>query len=765
MADCYLPRVAVLGAGVMGVQIAALLAATGRQVYLLDLPDESGADGRARRAIETALKSRPPAFYEASMARNVLPGSFDDLPIDGVEWVIEAVVEDMQVKRALLERLDDGREQGAIISSNTSGLSIAGLVAGRSPAFARRFMGVHFFNPPRYMKLVELVAAPHTDVNLFDRMRLFLQNELGKGVVVARDRPNFIANRLGVFTLMVMLQLMEEQDLLVEEVDALSGPLMGRPASATLRLCDLIGLDTLAHVAATATRELPDDPWRERFVAPPFIERMLAAGLLGAKSAAGFYRKGKKGLQALDLQTLEYRDIRAIDMGNLQGVKGPPSERVNALWQDTGRWGALGRRHLSEVLSYAAWHAEEMAGDIVPVDRAMRWGFNWELGPFELWDAIGLDPLQTELADQGATWPPLLAALDATAARCFYTNNGGGDETRSFSANKKEHLIAEVDPATRERQKLSARRTLHGNDGAYLVELEKGLGALVFCAKMNALGPDVLEIVRYAVEEAPFAGLILCGTQPHFSIGADLRYIAQLIDGNDFAALQRFLIDFQHAVGSLKRAPFPVVAAVRGLSLGGGCEFALAADARVISAETRMGLVETKVGLVPAGGGVTALARRADADCLLDTFNTIFSGNFSDHAFQARNWGLLDAADSIELADDLLLEKASEKLQYMIENHYVRAEEEPIAVLGSEGIMQIEAHLDAQRAEGKLSEHDVVVGRNLARILCGGGGSARRMAAAEILELEREVFLQLCATEATRQRIAHMLKTGKPLKN
>jgi 3-hydroxyacyl-CoA dehydrogenase len=282
---------------------------------------------------------------------------------------------------------------------------------------------------------------------------------------------------------------------------------------------------------------------------------------------------------------------------------------------------------------------------------------------------------------------------------------------------------------------------------------------------MNALGPDVLEIVRYVVEEAPFAGLILCGTRPHFSVGADLKYIAHLVAESNFTALQSFLVAFQHAITSLKSAPFPVVAAVRGLSLGGGYEFALAADARVIAAETRMGLVETRVGLVPAGGGVMEMARRTDADHLLDTFNTIYAGDFSDNAFQARNWRLLAAADSIELADDLLLEKAIKKLQYMLDSHYVAAEQEPIAVLGSSGIEQIETQLDIQRAEGKLSEHDGVVGRGLARILCARRGAARVVNAAEILELEREVFLQLCGMEATRQRIAHMLKTGKPLKN
>ncbi|MGY8827212.1 MAG: 3-hydroxyacyl-CoA dehydrogenase NAD-binding domain-containing protein [Candidatus Latescibacterota bacterium] len=757
------PRsVAVLGAGVMGVQIAAILAATGRRVYLLDLPEDGLPSARVERGIAAALRGRPPVFYSTAMAEAIIPGSLEDLSIVAeVDWVIEAVVEDLQIKRALLARLDDGSEKGPIISSNTSGLSIAGLVAGRSPAFAHRFLGIHFFNPPRYMKLVEIIAGVDTDSVLFERMGAYLRQELGKGVVVARDTPNFIGNRLGVMAIMALLHQVEREQLLVEEVDALSGVLMARPASATLRLCDMIGIDTLARVAETAHRELVTDPWRDRFVLPVFIERMLEAGFTGAKSGSGFYRKIDTGIFALDLQTLEYREMVKVELGALKGLRGSPQQRVQALWHDKTRWGEMGRQHLSEVLSYAAWHAGEMARDITEIDRAMRWGFNWELGPFELWDVLGVDPV-LEIVEEGREEPALIREVRAADDPHFYVQDEMGQ--RAFSIGRSKHLRFEADPETLEYAALNPARALHGNDSAFIVDIGDDIGALVLCSKMNALGPKVLEIVQWVVEQAPFKGLVLCGAKPHFSVGADLKYIAQFIEREDWSGLAGFLVDFQQAVTAIRSAAFPVVAAVRGLSLGGGCEFVLAAAARVVAAETRMGLVETGVGLVPAGSGIAELACRTSADTLLQTFTTLFRGVFSGSAYQARAWGLLRDEDAILLAEDRIVERAKEHACTMSEK-YEPTLEEPVNILGDQGIRTIDEWLHEQADRGNISEHDVLIGRSVSRVLCGRAGEARQVPRSELLALEREAFLELCKTSATRARIHHMLETGKRLKN
>ncbi len=758
------PRaVAVLGAGVMGVQIAALLAATGRRVYLLDLPDADGATARVERAIDAARRSRPPVFYSPAMAAAIVPGSLDDLSIVAeVDWVIEAVVEDIEVKRELLSRLDDGGADGPLISSNSSGLSIAALVEGGSPGFVRRFMGIHFFNPPRYMKLVELIATAATDPELFARARSYLQGELGKGVVVAHDTPNFIGNRLGVMAIMALLHQMERERLSVEEADALSGPLMARPASATLRLCDLIGLDTLARVAKTAHRELLGDPWRELFVLPDFVERMLAAELLGAKCGSGFYHKADRSILALDLHSLDYREQVAVDLGALKDLRGSAQQRVQALWKEESRWGELGREHLAEVLFYAAWHAVEMAGDITEIDRAMRWGFNWELGPFELWDVLGVDAVrQARGAD--VEEPALIREVRTSKDPHFYLCEG--EEKRAFAIGRGSHLRVAVDPETRERSALDPARALRRNDGAYIVDLGAEIGALVFCGKMNALGPAALELVHWTIEQAPFRGVVVCGSSPHFSVGADLRHIAHFIERADWGGLESFLSDFQQAVTALRSAPIPFLAAVRGLSLGGGCEFALAASMRVVAAETRMGLVEAGVGLVPAGGGIAEMASRIAAPSLLPAFTTLFHAAFSENAYEARAWGLLRAEDIIQLSGDGLIERARLELMRAIGAGFAPPSAEPIQTLGGEGISAIEAWLHERTDNGGLSEHDVFVGRCIARVLCGGSGAPRQVSRLELLDLERAAFLELCQTEATRARIGHMLETGKRLKN
>ncbi len=752
-------NVVVLGAGVMGGQIAALLACAGHKVHLLDLPLAGDEAGRSRQGLEKTLASRPPAFYLAEMAQHIQLGNLEDLACVGeADWVIEAVVEASAPKRALLARLEPYLHDRLVISSNTSGLSIAELARGRSPEFCHRFLGVHFFNPPRYMKLVEVIPGPDTDPAIVQQIVDFLTEELGKGVVCGRDTPNFIGNRLWIFAVCDMLQRMERDGLSVAEVDALTGPLMGRPPSATLRVCDIVGLDTVAHVAETSYAGLPEDPWRSLFALPAFYRRMLAENALGAKVNAGFYRKAEMGIEALDLDTFTYQPVQKVELGTLESAlsDSSPERRLCALWDDSGPWGQLGRAHLAAVLAYAAEHAADIAGDVGQIDQAMRWGFNWALGPFELWDLFGVEEVIRELTTNQQRVPDLASQLLDAGETHFYRGPGAFSPTRLRRESWQ--------PPADDWDALAAERAIWSNDGAYLVEWGEDLGALVFRGKMNALGPAALEAVHHAVDTASLAGLVIAGAGSLFSVGADLKHVAKLVNARDWAGLDAFVAAFQEAVQVLRYAPFPVVAALRGLVLGGGCEFALSADRRVAAAELGMGLVETKVGLIPGSGGCMEMARRGASD-IESAFATIFAGNFSDNAFEAQAWGLLAAKDEIVFAEGQLLKRAVAKLRRLLAAGYCASAPDGVEVTGDEGLMLLHERIDADRATGQISEHDVVVGHGLARVLTGGGGARRQVEERDLLDLEREVFLQLCGTERTRERIAHMLHTGKPLRN
>jgi 3-hydroxyacyl-CoA dehydrogenase len=723
-------RVALLGAGVMGAQIAALAANAGLEVDLLDVSTALAAAG-----LERALKGR--AFFLPEFAGRVRPGNLDQLEcLARADWVVEAVVEDLEVKRALLARLEAWARPGLPISTNTSGLGIAQMAEGRSEVFARHFLGIHFFNPPRQMKLVEIIPGPATDLTLVARMRAFVEEALGKGVVECLDTPNFIANRLGIFALVDMLRRLG-QGFTVEEVDAVSGPILGRPRSATLRLCDLIGLDVLAHVARTARENLPEIPC---FVLPAFAEEMLERGLLGEKTRAGFYRKEGDKLQALDLQTFAYADLVPVELGDLEPALRLPGlgERLKVVGASQGRLGTLAREHLSAVLHYAAEHAAEMAPELEAIDQAMRWGFNWEAGPFELWDLVGL---------QGEPAPPLIRQVRPSGR--FYLPG------QHFSLRQGRHLAGDGEGGPLEKGEVLLQAP-----GAVLVSVEGGLGVLVLRGKLNVIAAQTLDLVHQALAQ-PLRGLVLWGSGALFSAGADLKHIAGLCSQGDWGGLEGFLRAFQQAIMALRFAPVPVVAAPRGLTLGGGCEFCLSVGGRVVGAELRMGLVEARVGLIPGAGGCKEMVRRLGA-APAPIFGTLLEGQTSENAHQARQWGFLEAEDPILLGEDQLLARALDVAERRAAG-YAPPSPALLEVAGDQGRAQLHQWLE-ERA-GSLSPHDLVVGQALARVLCGGAGSPRTTDEQTLLDLEREEFLRLCGTPATQARIEHMLKTGKPLKN
>ena len=779
--EIVIHRAAVLGAGVMGSQIAALLANVGVDVDLLDLPTADGPNELAKQGIERALKVRPAAFYSSESAARVKPGTLDDLScLNEADWVIEAIVENMLAKQELLARVEDAVSKTAVISTNTSGLPIEAMAAGSSPSFRHRFLGIHFFNPPRHMKLVEVVPGPDTRPETVEAMRSYLEGELGKGIVVCRDTPNFIANRLGVFAIMDALHRMEEEGLTVEEVDAVTGTLLGRPTSATLRLCDLIGLDTLANVATTSFQLLPaDEEGVEVYRPPRLLERMLAADLLGEKGGqGGFYLKDKGQILALDVESLTYRERQRPELGSLADAIGQRRlvDRLSALWDlEDERLAAWARAHLVSVLNYSLTHAAEMASSVSDIDRVMQWGFNWEAGPFRLADHIGAHKLASAVRDGEASAPAAVldAVQDAAAGSRFYilgdaveVDGSAPAAERALSLDSMEHeAVTIAEPEDSRLMARAERVELAGPHGRVLV-LPDDEGILVLSGKLNVIPPAGLELLRSALALRPWKLLILYGHGANFSAGADLQYVVQLIEGAQWQELEDYVRAFQEATMAVRFAGFPVVAAARGLALGGGCELCLAADARVVAAELRMGLVESRVGLLPGAGGCKEMVRRFGAH-IEAPFETLLNGGMTDNAHQARSWGMLGEADGVFLNSARVLGAALDAARRLHEAGYSAPEPQVLMVAGASVRQRLEDSLDERHAAGRIPAHDVAVGRALARVLCGGAGEATpsELDEQQILDLEREAFLELCGTSATAERVVHMLNTGKPLRN
>lgn len=749
-------RVAVLGAGVMGAQIAALAANAGFDVDLLDLPTDGDADARARAGIEGLGRLRPAPLYRPSTATRIRPGSFDDLDrvVPAADWVIEAVVEDLPTKRALLDRVLPLLAPDAVLSSNTSGLSIASLAEGRPAEQRRRLLGVHFFNPPRAMKLVEVIPGADTDDEVVADLSRVVEERLGKAVVPCRDTPNFIANRLGVFAVVDAVHRMQEAGLTVEELDALTGTLLGRPRSATLRLCDLIGLDTLAHVAATSHDGLPAHPGRERLALPSSVQRLVEAGHLGAKSGSGFYRKGAGGIEAWRWQEegLHYEPVQPVDLD--LPLRGSLGERLEALWATDERLARVAREHLLATLAYTLTCAEEVAFGLEDVDRALRWGFNWEAGPFELIDLLGAGRLREQLAEAGHPEPPLLTAIAGASPASVYDGAGvlGGDgqrrSPRALTPTDAERL--EEAPVLRDEAGL---RTCAWGEDAVVIEIR---------GKLNTLPPAALPVLREEVRRDDGRAAVLTGAGEHFCAGADLVRVLRWIDAGAWDDLEGYVRSFQETTVAILRAPVPVVAAGRGLALGGGCEIYLAAAGRVVAAESRIGLVEARVGVIPGAGGCKEMVRRVGAD-VDGLFDTLAAGHMTDNAPEAQELGFLDGDDDVRLAGDRLLEAAAARARALRDGGWSAPAEAPLTVAGPAGRDRLQARIDEHLAGGRWLPHDGVVAGELADVLCGGDGPTTTEQ--ELLDRECEAFLRLCGMAATRARIDHMLRTGKPLRN
>ncbi len=790
-------RAAVLGAGTMGAAIAAHLANVGVKVLLLDIVPQGEQDRNkiARMGLERAVKGRPAAFYLKDFARLVEVGNFEDdmEKLGEVDWIIEAVVERLDIKRQLFEKVDQYRKPGSIVSTNTSGISVNAIAQGRSEDFRKHFLGTHFFNPPRYMKLLEIIPGKDMDPAVVEFISRYGEDVLGKGIVYAKDTPNFIANRIGVFGMMYTLRVMEELDLSIEEVDALTGKVMGRPKMATFRLADMVGIDILYHVAKNVYDNAPNDEWREIFKPPQWLEEMVQKGWLGDKTKQGFYKKvkgegGKKERLVLDYKTLEYRPPKKASFPSLEMAKQEEdlARRLKVLISGKDKGAQFAAKTLAALFVYSANRVPEIADDVVNVDRAMEWGFNWEKGPFQLWDLIGLERSLDIIKGNGFEVPAKVQEMVDKGWASFYKEEVTREGVRRYFYDFESKDYKEIEPNPRiiilpDLKK--AKRVVRENAEASLLDIGDGVACLEFHTKMNAIGPGILQMVHEALEEVNknFVGLVIGNQGEHFSAGANIALLLMAIQNEEWEDIDWMVRSFQGATMALKYFEKPVVAAPHGITVGGGCEFCLHCHRIRAAAETYMGLVEVGVGLVPAGGGSKEMALRnlshIPADMprgvvidpfpyLRRAFETIGMARVATSAHEAREIGFLTPCDGISINKDYLIHDAKETVLALVRTGYKSPVPARVRVPGRDGYAYLEMLIYNMQVSGYISEHDAKIGRHVARILSGGDVPAGTwVEEQEFLDLEREAFLSLCGEPKTQERIQHMLTTGKPLRN
>jgi len=769
-------KVAVLGAGTMGAGIAAQIANGGVPVLLLDIvPD--GANDRsvlAKKAIANLAKAKPAAFMHQRAARLITPGNLeDDLDkLAEVDWIVEAVLEDRAVKEAVYEKIEAARRQGSVVSSNTSTIPLADLTANLPARFARDFVITHFFNPPRYMRLLELVRGPETRTEAADAVRDFADRVMGKTVVDCHDRPGFIANRVGVMWLLAGVIEAVDGGLTVEEADAVGGRPMGIPPTGVFGLLDLVGIDVMPLVLGSLEGNLAkDDPFFTVYRPLAVIDKLVAAGNIGRKSGAGFYRRRKEGgktiREALDLATGDYRASQPARLDSLAAARGG----LKALVAHADKGGRYARRVLMHTLSYATYCVPEIADDIHAIDEAMRLGYNWKQGPFELIDALGADWLIACLEEEGLPVPPLLAAARDSG---FYRVEGG--RRQYLGTDGAFHDLPRAAGVELLADRKLAAKPLAGNGSASLWDVGDGVACLEFHTKMNALDPDILALIEeaLAIVGKGFKGLVIHNEADNFSAGANLGLILGAVNIAAYGEVEKMIAAGQQAFKALKYAPFPVVGAPAGLALGGGCEILLHCDAVQAHAETYMGLVEVGVGVIPGWGGCSEYLARCMANPrrpggpmppVVQVFENVSQAKVSTSAAEAQGMLYLRPTDGMSMNRDRLLADAKARVLALAAD-YAPPEPPVFRLPGPTGYHALALAVADFRKAGRATDHDTVVAKALARVLTGGETDiTREVTEAALLDLERETFMTLLRDPATLARIEHMLETGKPLRN
>jgi 3-hydroxyacyl-CoA dehydrogenase len=771
-------KAAVLGAGTMGAQIAAHLANIGWQVLLLDLTLD-----HAKQGLERVSKLKPAPFYLPELASRIELGSFEtDFPrLKEANWVIEAVVEKPDIKRELWTRVQDYVAPHAVLSTNTSGLSIHEMSDACREDIKRRFLGTHFFNPPRYLKLLELIPRHETDPDILEGVARFAERVLGKRVVIARDTPGFIANRLGVHSMMVVFPLMQEFGMTIEEVDALTGPLIGNPRSATFRLADIVGLDVMASVAGNLHERLTTDAEKRVFALPEVVQRLIADGRLGEKTGAGFYRRQKDGaIEALDLNAYEYRPRQKAKFPHLDALeKLPLEERLRALVSHDSREGRFLWRLHAETLAYAAQHAPDLADDPIAIDHAVKWGFNRELGPFQTWDALGVRETVERMEREGLPVPELAHNLLRFGRTRFYETADTGDTTVYVWLGAGQVAPYRPDPEFLTPTNMARHcPEVERNADASIYDFGDGVFCVGIHSKMNVLGPGVMEMLYKGAERAEREGigLVITGIGEHFSAGFNLQLFLMMIGTGDFDELLMGGKAFQDSLLRLRYAKVPVVAATFGYTLGGGCELAMHCDRVVASAETYIGLPEVGVGIIPAGGGASTMLYRAlsslppNADpypAIRRVMETLGFGKVATSALEGVQYGFLrHGVDTISVNPDRILWLAKQEVHHLAAQGYTPPEEPKVMAYGNQVLTRLLIELHNLKRGNFITEHDFTVASQIAYVLAGGDLSQpAEMPLSYFYQLEIQVVGYLAQQPKTWERMRHMLETGKPLRN
>ncbi|MCB9664238.1 MAG: 3-hydroxyacyl-CoA dehydrogenase/enoyl-CoA hydratase family protein [Alphaproteobacteria bacterium] len=786
-------KVAVLGAGLMGAGIAAHLANAGIPSVLFDIvPKDAGDDPRKRTAlalggIEAARKIKPAAFFRPELASLITPANYDDHAslLAECDWIVEVVVERLDIKRKVYEWVAAHRRPGSIVTSNTSGIRLADMAEGMGDELRAHFAITHFFNPVRYMRLLEIVGGADTKPEVIDALATFGERALGKGIVHAKDTPNFVANRIGIFGMVSTFKAVQDMGLTVEQVDAIMGPAMGRPKTAFFRLADLVGLDTMAHVISNIHEYAPDDEQRDLFVVPPVVRGLIEAGAVGNKSGAGFYKRaGKKDFLVLDLQTGEYRpqdkdSARFASVGAARKAETAAAKISALVWgeDDAARFAW---RTTAESLIYAANRIPEIADDIVQIDRGMRWGFAWDLGVFESWDAIGVRRSVVRMREEGMEVPDWVQAMLDAGRESFYGRDGQGRPTY-WSQEGRGYPVPVSDAHVFLTDIKAQRSPVAKNDSASLHDMGDGILLLEFHSKLNALDADIAALYGSALDkldDGEFDGLVVGNeAATAFSAGANIFMILLASMQQQWDQIEELTNGLQQLFMRAKYSRKPVITAPHGLTLGGGAECAMHSAITVGTGELYMGLVEVGVGVIPGAGGCKELVMRATGDLLPDAavdvnplvqkvFERIATAQVTTSGGEAQAWGFLRPGDQMVLDRDARLQSAKKLARGLADAGWQPPAQRTAPAAGENCRAAIEAFLYQMAEGGYATPHDVVVGKALARVVTGGDVPAgTRVGEQHFLDLEREAFLGLCGTEGTRARLQHMLETNKPLRN
>ena len=798
----HIKKVAVIGSGIMGSGIACHFANIGVQVLLLDivprepndkekakglsLKDKIVRDRLVNDSLKMALKSTPSPIYSQKFASRITTGNLEDdiAKIAKVDWIIEVVVERLDIKQKVFKNIEKHRTLGTLITSNTSGIPIKFMSKGRSDDFQKHFCGTHFFNPARYLKLFEIIPGPKTSAEVLDFLNGYGEQFLGKTSVVAKDTPAFIGNRIGIFGIQSLFHLLKEMVLTIEEIDKLTGPVIGRPKSATFRTVDVVGLDTLVHVANGIYDNCPDDEAHEIFKIPDFVDTMIENKWLGSKSKQGFYKKtvsseGKTEILSLDLDTLEYRSKKRVNFATLELTKTIDKvvDRFKVLVTGKDKAGEFYRKSFAAMFQYVSNRIPEITDEIYKIDDAMKAGFGWEHGPFQIWDAIGVEKGIEIMKSEGkspATW---VTEMLTSGSSSFYTVKDGA--TFVYDIPKKSQEKIPGQDAFIILDNIRKSNEVFKNPGCVIEDLGDGILNIEFQSKMNTIGSDVLSGLNKAIDiaEKDFQGLVIGNQAANFSVGANIGMIFMLAVEQEYDELNMAVKMFQNTMMRMRYSSIPTICAPYGMCLGGGCELSLHTDKVVAAAETYIGLVEFGVGIIPGGGGSKEMTLRAsdtfkkndvELNVLQEYFMTIGMAKVSTSAYEAFDMGILQKGKDIVIVNkDRQIAMAKAQAKIMAEAGYTQPiHRKDIKVLGKQALGMFLAGTDAMEASKYISEHDHKIANKLAYIMAGGNLSEPTLVSEQyLLDLEREAFLSLCTEPKTLERIQHILKTGKPLRN